>query len=118
MPTPDSGLHHEGSWLGCTTTLLSGFPYDEEDAYTDSRRTKIREAIKLGALPKGHSYTRSWIANLCSQQLKMKAILEELGWKCLIETPSGHPETPEKGEHSVNGGTCYIMWYEIPKEIK
>lgn len=110
-----SGLSYQEAWLGCTTTLLQGFPYDSDDAWTNAVRETIRKALK-GPLPKNHSYTRSWLANLCSQQMKMKKIMEEAGWRCLVETPSGHPETPTG--INTNGGTCYLMWFEIPKEKK
>lgn len=110
-------MHKELAWAGCTTTLLSDFPYDgHEDAYTKAQLDQIRELIKPGNLPKAHSYTRSWLANLCSQQMKAKAILEEAGWKCIMKTASGHPEKPTS--KCVNGGTCYIMWFEIPEEKK
>jgi len=108
-------LHMESSWAGCTTTLLSNFPYDQENPWNEEKLNELREVLKK-SLPKIHPYTRSWLVTLCSQQLKAKAILEEAGFKVLIETESGHPETP--GSKQCNGGRVYLMWKEVPKEKK
>lgn len=97
-------------WTGCTTTFLWGFPYDADDTFTESQREQLEARLKANDLPKAHPYTRSWMAILCSQQLKTKELLEKYGWRCVVETKSGHEEKP--ASKHCNGGMTYIMFKE------
>lgn len=97
---------------GCSMRFLSGFPYDGDS--NSLMLERLRLELK-GPLPENGGYVRIWAAVLCSQQMKAKALLEEAGFKVLVETKSGHPEKP--AGKACNGGTLYFMWYEKPKSI-